>query len=61
MDDSAIIFDEVIDAKAKSNDKETKTNFNEKKATCKMQNFCISLAFLLLTIALFMALVFTVI
>ena len=58
MDDSAIICDEVIDVEAKSNDKETKTvtvNFNEKKASCKMQNFYILLAFLLTTIALLTA------
>ena len=58
MDDSAIICDEVIDVEAKSNDKETKTvtvNFNEKKASCKMQNFYILLAFLLITIALLTA------
>ena len=29
------------------------TNFNEKKATCKTQNLYILLAFLLITIALF--------
>ena len=62
MGDSAIIFDEVIDAdadaevksnnEAKSNDK---TNFNENKATCKMQNFYVLLAFLLITIALLIA------
>ena len=32
------------------------TNFSEKNATCKMQNFCILLAFLLITIALLVAL-----
>ena len=31
------------------------TNFNEKKATCKMQNFYILVEFLLLTIALMIA------
>ena len=55
MDDSAIIYDEVINADAKpspkdaklspkGNDDETKViraNFNEKKATCKTQNFYI--------------------
>ena len=61
MDDSAIICDEVIDVdvEAKSNKEETKpvpTNFNEKKATCKTQNFYILLAFLLITIALLTAL-----
>ena len=68
MDDSAIICDEVIDAdadakshdEAKSNDaklspKDDATNFNEKKATCKTQNFYILLAFLLITIALLIA------
>ena len=42
MDDSVIMRDEVIE----SYDEETKTiptNFNEKKATCKMQNFYILL------------------
>ena len=39
-------------------DEETETtpsNFNEKKATCKTQNFYILLAFLLITIALLIA------
>ena len=45
MDDSAIMSDEVIYAY-------DKTNFNEKKATCKMQNFYILLVFLIITIAL---------
>ena len=31
------------------------TNFNEKKATCKTQNFYILLSFLLITIALLIA------
>ena len=43
MNDSAIVWDEIIDAdaetklndEANSNDEETKTNFNEKKATIK--------------------------
>ena len=46
--------DEVIE----SYNEETKTiptNFNEKKATCKTQNFYILLAFLLITIALLIA------
>ena len=54
MDDSAIICDEVI----KSYNEEIKNisiNFNEKKATCKLQNFYILLAFSLITIALFIA------
>ena len=62
MDDSAITCDEIIesydeDAKAKLYD-ETKsilTNFNEKKATCKTQNVYVLLAFLLITIALLIA------
>ena len=49
MDNSAIMCDEVIE----SYDEET--NFNEKKATCKMQNFYILLAFLLITIELLIA------
>ena len=60
MDDSAIICDEVrdADAEAESNDEETKTvpiNFDEKKSTCKIQNFYILLAFLLIAIALVVA------
>ena len=54
MDDSAIICDEMVE----SYDEETKTipiNLNEKKATCKKQNFYILLAFLLITIALLIA------
>ena len=76
MDDLSITCDEIIEsydedaeAEAKSNDeanlyRKTKTiltNFNEKKATCKTQNFYILLAFLSITIALLIALVFTVI
>ena len=54
MDDSAIMCDKVIE----SYDEETKTiptNFNEKKATCEMQNFYILFAFLLITIAILIA------
>ena len=54
IDDSAITFDEIIDVVVKSNDKKAKavsTNFNEKYITCKTQYFCISPAFLLITIA----------
>ena len=64
MDDAVITCDEIIksydedaDAEAKSY-KETKTiltNFNENKATCKTQNFYILLAFLLIAIALLIA------
>ena len=53
MDDSVIIWDEVIksyeeDVKAKSYNK---ANFNEKETACKMPNFYILFAFLLITIA----------
>ena len=56
-------YDEEADAEAKTNDKAksydemktTSTNFNEKKATCKMQNFHILLTFLLITIVLLIA------
>ena len=44
MDDSTIIYDEVI----KSYDEEIKTiptDFNEKKVTCKTQNSYILIAF----------------
>ena len=54
MDDSASMCDEVRE----SYDEETKTiptNFNEKKAICKTQNFYILLAFLLITIVLLIA------
>ena len=54
MDNSVISCDEIIE----SYDEETKTlltNFNEKKATCKAQNFYILLAFLLIPIALSVA------
>ena len=53
MDDLAITFDEIIEPY-----EETKTilaNFNEKKATCKTQNFYILLAVVLITTALLMA------
>ena len=54
MDDSAIMSDEVI--VSYNEGKETiPTNFNEKKATCKTQNFYILLAFLLITIAILIA------
>ena len=67
IDDSAITYDEIIksyeedaDAETKSNDEaktfdETKTistNFKEKKAAYKTQNFYILLAFLLITIVI---------
>ena len=55
MDNSAIMCDEMIDAEAKLNDEETKKNFNEKKAICKTQKFCILLAFLLINIAFLIA------
>ena len=54
MDDSMITCDEVIN----SYDEEIKTipiNFNEKKVTCKKQNFYILLAFLLVATALLIA------
>ena len=47
--------DRIIDPDAKSFDEETKTiakNFNEKLVACKIQNFYILIAFLLITIAL---------
>ena len=49
MDDSVIICDEVIESFKEE------TNFYEKKATCKMQNFYIILAFLLTVITLLIA------
>ena len=56
MDDSGITFHEIIE----TYDEKTKTiptNFDEKRATCKTQNFCTSLAFLLITIALLIAVI----
>ena len=47
MDDSAIICDEIRDVE--------ETNFNKKNITCKTHNFYILLAFLLITIALLIA------
>ena len=48
MIDSAIMCDEII--------KETvQTNFNENKATCKTQTFYILFVFLLITVALLIA------
>ena len=62
IDDSAIIFYEVIDVvlklSPKDDDGETKTiptNFNKKKVTCKTKNFYVLLALLLITIALLIA------
>ena len=54
MDDSAITCDQVIE----SYDEKIKTiptNFNKKKASCKIQNFYVLVAFLLITIASFIA------
>ena len=49
--------DAVSNDEAKSYDEETTfpKNFNEKKETCKTQNFYSLLAFLLITIALLIA------
>ena len=62
MDNSAIMCDELIESyvKVSLKDENDKTNFNEKKATCKTQNFYILLAFLLIIIALLILVVFTV-
>ena len=49
MDDSAIIFDEVIDA-----DAQAEAMLND-EATCKMQNLYTLLAFLFITLALLIA------
>ena len=49
MDDTVITWDEIIELYNEE------TNFNEKKATCKTQNFYILLTFLLITIALLIA------
>ena len=49
MDDLVIVCDEIIE-------ETLLTNFNEKEATCKTWSFYILLAFLLITIALLIAL-----
>ena len=54
MDDSAITCDQVIE----SYDEKIKTiptNFNKKKASCTIQNLYVLVAFLLITIASFIA------
>ena len=54
MDNSAINCDKVIESHVKKT-KSNPTNFHEKKAICKTQNFCILLAVLLITIPLLIA------
>ena len=51
MDYSAITCNEIIEEETKT----VTTNFNEKNATCKTKNVYILLAFLLITIALLVA------
>ena len=51
MDDSAMTSDTFIESYHKEK------NFNEKKAPCKRQNFCILLAFLLIILGLFTAVI----
>ena len=58
MYSSAITSDEIIDAEAKSNDEKTKTfttNFSETNTTYKTQKFDNLLTFLLIIIALLIA------
>ena len=54
MDDSAIMCDEIIEP-YHNETKTIPTNFNEEKTTCKRQNFYILPAFLLIAIALLIA------
>ena len=54
MDDSVITCDEIIESYNKER-KTVPTNFNKKNVTCKIKNLFILLAFLLITIALFIA------
>ena len=54
MDDSAIIFDEVIESYCEEM-KTISTKFNEKNINRKAPSFCILLFFLLITIALLIA------
>ena len=51
MDDSAITRDKIIEEEAKT----VTTNFNEKNALCKIKKFYILITFLLITIALLIA------
>ena len=53
MDDSGIICEEIIDVK--------QTDFNEENITCKTQNVYILFVFLLITLALLINFVYTVI
>ena len=56
MDDSALTCGEIIE----SYDEETKTiptNFTEKEATCKIQNFYILLVFLSISTVLLIAVI----
>ena len=57
MNDSAIIFNEVIESYTKLSLKgdEKKTSFNEKKKTCKTQDFYSLHAFLLIAVAILTA------
>ena len=50
IDGSVTMYDEIIDTK-----KKVLTTFNEKKLTCKAKKFYILLTFLLITVALLIA------
>ena len=52
---ASIIDDSVVRCNEIAESYNEKTNFNERKATCKTQNLYISVAFLLITIALLIA------
>ena len=54
MDDSAITCNEIKEL-CNEETKTIPTNFNEKKATCKMQNLYVLFAFLSIIIALLIA------
>ena len=54
MDGSTITCDKIIES-YNEEAKTISTNFNEKETICKMQNFYILLVFLLITIALMIA------
>ena len=54
IDDLGIICDRVIEL-YNEEIKTIRTNFNEKNATCEIENIYILLAFLLITIALLIA------
>ena len=52
IDDSVIMCDEIIDMVQSESKEALSINFNDKNATCKIENFDILHAFLLITISI---------